>query len=216
MYKSIIDHIYHINPDIKSQERCCHPWLQDVPLNRNHGPGWNLLQYRPLDPLVSETWRGWFHPDPTSRMALRDKQSSDKNGESWLASELWVIAISLWSRLAQEHFIVLIPMPSAASGTIKTGRKQEPARSFTSIASNWTRPQETVADGFLAIINLHNILLPLDINQRQSDSLPQRFNLDMFHWIWFCSRTCNWPLASEHGCGCRLGKFWPFIATRRC
>lgn len=39
MYKSIIDHIYHINPDIKSQERCCHPWLQDVPLNRNHGPG---------------------------------------------------------------------------------------------------------------------------------------------------------------------------------
>ena len=168
-------------------------------LSRRHG-GAGLIRTQPRE-WLSETSR------VLTKMAKVD----------WLRNSGSLLSVyDLDSRLAQEHFIVLIPMPSAASGTIKTGRKQEPARSFTSIASNWTRPQETVADGFLAIINLHNIFLSLDINQRQSDSLPQRFNLDMFHWIWCCSRTCNWPLASEHGCGCRLGKFWPFIATRRC
>ena len=169
-----------------------------------------------------KSW-AWVKPSPMPSWSscLEDMAglvSSGPNLETkvdWLRNSGSLLS-DLWSRLAQEHFIVLIPMPSAASGTIKTGRKQEPARSLTSMASNWTRLQETVADGFLAIINLHNILLSLDINQRQSDSLPQRFNLDMFHWIWCCSRTCNWPLASEHGCGCRLGKFWPFIATRRC
>ena len=146
-------------------------------LSRRHG-GAGLIRTQPRE-WLSETSR------VLTKMAKVD----------WLrnSGSLHVIAISLWSRLAQEHFIVLIPMPSAASGTIKTGRKQEPARSFTSIASNWTRPQETVADGFLAIINLHNILLSLDINQRQ---YPIHSHRDS---IWTCSTESDVAAALATG-----------------